>query len=326
VAILRRILVTVLGIAVALVLACAAYVASRQNLRYDTPAPKIAGAATDSATVERGRYIAQNLVVCANCHGDPAQAKAAVRGERVALSGGYEFKIPPGNFYAPNITSDAATGIRAIPDSMILRAWRDGVRHDGRPLLPFMELQGLSDADLHALLSYVRTLAPVHHVVPAHQPNLLGRIVLATMLAKPVDPSAPPPAVSPAGATVENGRYLAESVAACRSCHTARDDRTGQFVGPKFGGSRAQFADAANPKRFWSPPNLTSAPRSGRLAQWSEEAFVQRFRAGRMFAGTPMPWEHFRGMHEEDLRAIYRYLKTLPPVENDPGPPFVDRP
>jgi mono/diheme cytochrome c family protein len=325
-AIVRRILFTLLGIVVAVVLAFAAYVASRQDVRFNPPAPHVAAAPDDTAAVERGRYLVENLVVCANCHGDPASKASVAKGERIALSGGGEWKIPPGNFYAPNITSDAATGIGAIPDSMIARAWRDGVRHDGRPLLPFMELQGLSDADLRALLSYVRTLPPVHHVVPAHQPNLLGRVVLATMLSKPVGPAAPPPAVSPAGATVENGRYLVESVAACRSCHTARDEKTGQFTGPRLGGARAQFEDGSNPKRSWSPPNLTRAPGVGRLSVFSEDAFVARFHAGRVFPGSPMPWESFRGMHEDDVRAIYRYLATIPPVDHDPGPPFVDKP
>jgi hypothetical protein len=36
-----------------------------------------------------------------------------------------------------------------------------------------------------------------------------------------------------------------------------------------------------------------------------------------------MPWQAFRLMTDDDLRAIYRFLRTLPPVENDVGPPFV---
>jgi hypothetical protein len=37
-----------------------------------------------------------------------------------------------------------------------------------------------------------------------------------------------------------------------------------------------------------------------------------------------MPWQAFGRMSEEDLRAIYQYLKTVPPVKNDVGPPVVD--
>jgi len=71
---------------------------------------------------------------------------------------------------------------------------------------------------------------------------------------------------------------------------------------------------------MWSPPNITTAARTGRLAHLSEDQFVARFRAGLMLPGSPMPWEHFRRMHEDDLRAVYRYLVTIPATENDPGP------
>src|SRR5689334_5287252 len=110
-ALVRRILVTLLGIVVAVVLAFAAYVASKQNVRFNPPAPRIAAAPGDSAAIERGRYLVEDVVVCATCHGNPDSAAAIARGDRVALSGGYEWKIPPGNFFARNITSDAATGI-----------------------------------------------------------------------------------------------------------------------------------------------------------------------------------------------------------------------
>jgi mono/diheme cytochrome c family protein len=322
---LRRILVTLLGIVVALVLAFALFVASRQDLRYDVPAPHLT-ASTDSATVERGRYLVEDVVVCAKCHGDITRAEDIERGIRVPLSGGYVFDIPPGKFYPPNITPDVATGIGAVPDSTLARSLRFGVRRDGRPLLPFMEYQNLSDEDLVALLSHLRTQPAVNHLVPAHQPNLLGRVVLAVVLAKPVGPKAPPSATSPTGATVENGRYLVEELAGCVGCHTVRDEKTGDLVGPRFGGSKGAFVDAKNPRRMWSPQNITSAPRTGKLAQLTEDGFVARFRAGTILNGSPMPWEHFKRMHEDDLRAIYRYLMTVPPVENDPGPAFYDKP
>ena len=86
------------------------------------------------------------------------------------------------------------------------------------------------------------------------------------------------------------------------------------------------MADDLNPKRMYAPPNLTSDPATGRLARFSEDLFIARMRIGRAIPGSPMPWQEFKNMHEEDLRAIYHYLKTLPPVVNDPGPAFVDKP
>ncbi len=118
-----------------------------------------------------------------------------------------------------------------------------------------------------------------------------------------------------------------EHLAGCVGCHTVRDERNGQLVGPKLGGAKGAFEDTrTHPARMWSSQNITTAPRTGKLANMTEDGYVARFRAGEMLAGSPMPWEHFRRMHEDDVRAVYRYLKTIPPVENDPGPPFYDKP
>jgi mono/diheme cytochrome c family protein len=273
--------------------------------------------------IARGHYVVRELASCSGCHGDPEQAKHLHAGEEVALSGGFSFNIPPGRFYPRNITPDAETGIGRFTDGQIARALRYGVGHDGRALLPFMEMQGLSDEDLAAVVSYLRSQPPVHHVVPWHQYNVLGMIVKATVLANPVGPKSTPLKTNPHGATVENGRYLVESVANCWACHTQRDFKTGALVGPHLGGS--SMPDDNDPKRTWAPPNLTSDPTTGRLAKFTEDEFVARMRAGRAIAGSPMPWQGFQKLDEDDLRAIYRYLKTVPPVVHETGPAFVDK-
>lgn len=307
---------------VVVVAAFAAYVALRQNLKFDAPLPDVAASA-DPVVIERGRYVVRDVAGCTICHGDPAKIDRTVEGEEVALSGGFEFKIPPGQFYSRNITPDPETGIGSISDAQIARALRYGVGHDGRALLPFMEMQGLSDEDLVAVVSYLRTLAPVHNVVPAHRYSPLGWVVKATVLANPVGPKSTPPKTNPHGATVENGRYLVESVANCWACHTKRDYNTGEMVGPHLGGG--SMPDDFNPKRTWSPPNLTNDATTGVLARFTEDEFVARMRGGRVFPGSPMPWQSFKRLQEDDLRAIYRYLQTVPPVVNDVGPPFVDK-
>jgi mono/diheme cytochrome c family protein len=186
-----------------------------------------------------------------------------------------------------------------------------------------MEMQGLSDEDLMAVVSYLRTQAPVHNPVPAHQYALLGKVVRATVLANPVGPHETPPRASPRGATVENGRYLVESVALCWSCHTERNHATGALSGPRFGGTTG-FTDSADPGHSWSPPNITSDAETGRLGALTEDEFVARFRAGRLLPRSPMPWQGYQQVAEDDLRAIYRYLKTVPAVRRDVGPPLVE--
>ncbi len=300
----------------------AIFVATRQHLTFDAPLPAITASA-DSAVVARGRYVVRNLASCAGCHADPELAKQAPPGAEVPLSGGFTFAIPPGKFRPRNITPDSATGIGRITDGEIARALRYGVGHDGRALLPFMEMQGLSDEDLTAVVSYLRSQPPVRHEVPWHEYNLLGRIVRATVLAKPVGPRATPLHTNPRGPTIENGRYLVECVANCWACHTQRDYNTGALVGAHLAG--ASVPDDHDPHRTWGAPNLTRAPRTGRMAKYTEDAFVARMKGGRLLPGSPMPWEGFRDLNEDDLRAIYRYLKTVPAVEHDPGPPFVDK-
>ncbi len=127
------------------------------------------------------------------------------------------------------------------------RILRYGVRPNGTAVLPFMPFAELADDDLTAVISYLRSTKPVRHQVPAHELNLLGSVVRAWVIA-PVGPKATPEKHAPRGAVAENGRYLAHHVANCVSCHTRMDLRTGELVGPLFGGG-------------------APAPGSGRLAQ-----------------------------------------------------------
>ncbi|HEX9580452.1 MAG TPA: c-type cytochrome [Gemmatimonadales bacterium] len=318
----RTVLLILTGLILVMVVGAAVFVAARQNLRFDPPSPEIT-ATTDSAVVARGRYIVRDAAPCAACHGDPAQHAANVEGADVPLSGGYVFDIPPGRIYARNLTADRETGLGGVSDQAIARALRDGVGYDGRALLPFMEMQGLADDDLAAVVSYLRTLPPVRNPVPDHAFTLLGKIVKATALANPVGPAEPPPARAPRGATLENGRYLAESVSLCWACHTQRSQMTGALTGPRYGGTTG-FLEPADPGHSWSPPNITADPETGRLGRMSEEQFVARFRAGRLLPGSPMPWQAFARLAEDDLRAIYRYLMSVPPAMNDVGPPVVN--
>jgi len=242
----RKVLLGLLALIGIIIVSGAMYVGSRQTLRFDSPYPSIAASA-DASIVERGRHIVRDLAPCASCHGDLSQRAAYSDGADVSLVGGFVFDIPPGKFYARNLTSDAETGLGNVSDSAIARALRDGVGHDGRALLPFMEMQGLSDDDLQAVVSYLRTLPPVRNVVPPHSYNLMGKVVKATVLANPAGPLSPPPSQAPRGVSEETGKYLVESVALCWSCHTERSPMTGAFTGPRYGGTKA-FTEFDDPE------------------------------------------------------------------------------
>jgi mono/diheme cytochrome c family protein len=296
-----------LGTAVVLVLLIGSallVVSLRWDRTFEAPYPAVA-ASTDPAVIARGRYLAYGPAHCVVCHAGPD----------AQLSGGREFPAPPGIFRVPNITPDSATGIGRRSDAELARMLRHGVRADGRSAVPFMAYQGVSDDDLVAVISFLRSQPAVSHAVPDHELNLLGKAVLAFLI-RPVGPVAVPPRHSPPeAATVERGAYVAGSLADCAGCHTQRDMMDGSFTAPRFAGGNPMEVEG-KPGVVVAPPNLTPDPNTGRIASWTEEQFVARFRAGPTIPGSPMPWSAFGRISDEDLRAIFRYLRSLPAVES----------
>jgi hypothetical protein len=251
------------------------------------------------------------------CHTNKSEAKAVKEGAMLPLAGGNSFKLPVGTFYTPNLTPDAETGIGRIADRELARVLRYGVMPDGRATLPFMEFHDLSDDDLTALVSFLRSQPAVRRAVPRQQFTFLGKAIMAFAI-KPAGPSGEVPKVAPPEApTVERGAYLANNVANCAGCHSRRSPLDGHYVSARFsGGMTFELEDH---KHVLVTPNLTPS-KVGRITPWSEEQFVGRFGVGAGLPGTHMPWREFQRISETDARAIYRYLRTLPPSDHDPGP------
>ncbi len=82
---------------------------------------------------------------------------------------------------------------------------------------------------------------------------------------------------------------------------------------------------AADRSRVAVPPNLTPDPKTSPIGLWDEEVFVARFRAGELIPGTPMPWGAYSKMTDDDVRSVYRYLRSLPAVEHEAGPGIQQR-
>jgi hypothetical protein len=78
---------------------------------------------------------------------------------------------------------------------------------------------------------------------------------------------------------------------------------------------------AADPTKVYVSPNLTPDPDTSPIGAWPEDAFIARFRVGPTIPGTPMPWGAFARMTDDDLRSVYRYLRSLPPTRKAVGPP-----
>ena len=95
---------------------------------------------------------------------------------------------------------------------------------------------------------------------------------------------------------------------------------TGGYIGTDYAGQMTFEVLDENgkmiPGKHFVSPNLTPDKLTGRIASWSQDVFITRFQAGRVIAGSAMPWGAFSRMNESDLIAIYKYLRTLQPVRS----------
>lgn len=295
-----------------LILGVSLIIAFRQNKKYDAPYPAIKSS-TDSTVIARGKYLVYGPAHCADCHAKQGTEEIVNSGAEVDLPGGRDFKLPIGHVYARNITPDKETGIGNIPDETIARSLRYGVGHDGRAIFDFMPFHDLSDADLTAIISFIRTIKPVKNKVPENNMNLLGMIVKAFVI-KPVGPTGTAPKQVTADSTAEYGRYLAMSVANCHGCHTDRDLKTGAFIGEPFAGG-FKMESIIDPEHYiCESPNLTPDKETGHIYGWTEEMFHTRIRKGKLIKHSPMPWGPFSRMSDLEIAAIYKFLQTVKPV------------
>ncbi|MEE8470009.1 MAG: c-type cytochrome [Dehalococcoidia bacterium] len=305
------------------------YVQFSWDRRYDRPVPEMT-APDDPMTLARGEYIFKYTALCWACHGPEEYINAPP-------AGGREFDLrdvgPPtglGVFYASNLTPDQETGLGDWSDGEIIRALRQGIDREGRViiLMPFEWYRGMSDEDLLAIVAYIRSLPPVHNPVPDNRPSPFFKGILAFKFIKP-EPLVTEPIEAPArGLTIEYGKYLSSNLSSCGECHTPRNLQTGRFYMDRpFTGGNVGFEDFEYEGLEVYARNLTPDRETG-IGDWSEDDFLTAIRTGIRPDGTVimpkfMPWLIYGDLSEDDLRAIYRYLRSLPPESNQVPAPEV---
>lgn len=312
---MKKVLLIIVAILVVVVGGFVVFVLVSWDKQYEAEYPNIT-ASTDSTVIARGKYLAYGAAHCVICHSPYEKLEDVAAGKDVPMTGGMEFDIPPGIFRTPNLTPDPETGIGNQTDGEIARALRYSVSHLNKLMVPYMPFQEMSDEDITAIISFLRSQQPVKHEVKPSEYRFLGKAIVAFGLIKPEGPKKTPPVSVTIDTTADYGAYLANSIANCVGCHTERDMKTGEFIGPVFAGGMKFEHDVFSKGYSFISPNITPDKETGAMAGWDEPFFVDRFRAGRLLPGSPMPWEAFARMNDSDLKALFRYLASLNPVQN----------
>ncbi|TXI31620.1 MAG: cytochrome c [Niabella sp.] len=305
---LKKILIAILLILAVLFV----FIELTWNKKFEAPYPQLK-ASTDSAVIARGRYLAYGPAHCASCHVPMDKAMEVEKGNDIPMSGGWELSIPPGTFRAPNLTPDKETGIGNYTDADLARTLRYMVNKNGHCVFPFMPFAEMSDEDLVAVISFIRSQPAVKHEVEKSKLSFLGKALMTFGVIKPEGTIGTPPKAVKIDSTIEYGNYIANYIANCRGCHTNRDLKTGEFIGKPFAGGFVMPDESPTGEAgvTFVTPNLTPDPQTGHIYDWTEQQFIDRFKKGRVHEKSPMPWGSFARMNDLELKAVYRYLRSL---------------
>jgi mono/diheme cytochrome c family protein len=274
--------------------------------------------------VARGQYLATHVAVCIHCHsqrdftkysGPVVPGTEGGGGQRFDSS---ELSAIPGILYSPNITPDSATGIGTWTDAELVRAITQGINKKGDtlfPLMPYASFNRMAKSDVLSIIAYLRTLKPISNKVPPRQLLIpISMAYPAPALQKSIDSNVCPPATD----KVNYGRYLI-TIAGCGDCHTPFVKGRPDFSKVFAGGNTFHLAEFSVTSANITPDSTTG------IGTWDANAFVGKFSVCRKEEGynfnagkrnTIMPIVDYAGMTDGDLKAIFAYLHSVPPVKN----------
>jgi mono/diheme cytochrome c family protein len=257
-----------------------------------TVEPRQVALSSDSATLTRGQHLVSAVVGCADCHGSDLGGKTMIDNAAMGLVA------------STNLTAGKGGIGSTYSDADWVRAIRHGVNKDGKALMimPSSAFAKLSDADLGAVISYIKTLPAIDRERPARKINVLPRAlmtlgIIPKMAAEEIVHDSTASMATGPSATKEYGRYLA-SVGGCTSCH-----------GPNLSGGGGGEPGA--------PPAANLTPTT--LGKWTEADFMRALREGKRPDGSQisdfMPWKTFGKMTDEELKALWTYVSSVPARE-----------
>jgi cytochrome c553 len=243
---------------------------------------------TDSASLARGKHLAEAIGKCQTCHGDD-------------YSGKIMFDNPAfGSLASANLTSGKGGVGTTFTNDDYVRAIRHGVGKDGKTLMfmPAEAFANLDDPDLGAIIAYIKSLPPAPTTVTAKRTagpiaRALGLFTTFPLYAASRVPNITQRPVVPVGATKEYGEYISRA-GGCTSCHGAA----------LSGGAKIEGVTALN---------LTPG---GDLGSWTEADFTKALRSGvrpdgRILSAV-MPWPYTKNMTDEEIQALWIYIHSIP--------------
>ncbi|MBS1787157.1 MAG: c-type cytochrome [Acidobacteria bacterium] len=263
------------------------------------------------ARLERGKYLVENVSGCFFCHSERDWKAEGAPPIEARKGAGTAFPGGPGKLFAPNITPDKETGVGNWTDDELARAIREGVSRDGHalfPIMPYMNYRKLPDEDLAAVVVYLRSIPAVKNAVEKTKLSFPLNF-LVNMMPQPLEGSVPAPDMS---SPVKRGEHLV-TLNSCNDCHTPTDGK-GQPLPGMFMAGGFTFNE---PSGETTSANLT--PDASGISYYDEALFLEVMRTGKVKArqlNPTMPWVGYGKMTDEDLKAIFTYLKSIPAVSH----------
>jgi len=262
---------------------------------------------------QRGQYLAEGILACFRCHSDRdwSEPGGPVPNEKKGAGHVFNKEDIPG-IVAPNITPDLETGAGKWTDDMLARAIREGIGHDGRVLHPQMwyrAFERLSDEDVTSVVVYLRSIPAIRNPLPQTRMSFKQKFRFSTMPKPIMEPRPSQMFATPK----ERGEFL-EFVGDCAGCHTDWYHEGSAVNGRLFAGGN--LIDSPTGERIFSP-NITPDP-SG-ISYYDENLFLTVMRTGKVGARPlhgVMPWVFYQNLSDEDLKAIFAWLRAQEPVKH----------
>ena len=246
----------------------------------------------DETPQQRGAYLVNAVTICGRCHTTPGPASKPFAGGRIIETPAYKVQ-------GSNITPDVETGIGGWSDKQIGRAITEGLRPDGSRIssaMPYGFYTALTEADLKAIVAYLRSLAPVKNAVA---PPVYSVPVTPAVGVVVRSDASPLPEVA-------RGDYLA-TLARCLACHSTPNADGEPDLGEGSGHGGMSFE---GPWGVVVAPDITPLA----LSSWSNDDIRRALVEGKTPDGrrlaAPMQSKAYAQMSGEDIDALIAWLRT----------------